>query len=369
MKKLTSILLSGAMLLSSASIAGASYIEGEAPVIQGDIMLLNETDETLAISDNSTEFSHYDEQKTSVSGIVTAVSDEQIELDTYTLNIDELTFIGDFNFNPIDEIKEGDEVTAIISTVQTKSIPPQSYAFYVLAKTEEASEAPIFATVQSVSDEFISTEKFNLTYKDVPTSMFRIRSIIQPQDITPGSEIAFYTDMMTMSIPAIANPSKIVVLNLAGLTEVEYLQENNILLGTENGLELTREVTRAEAVTFLSRVSTGSRATAHTDVLADDFNDVPSTHWAYSTINWAHSSGIIDGIDDGNFAPDNTVSGRQFVKMLLSMMGDKDVTIENAYEKGVEAGIVTYTVNSQVERDVNLTRNDVSILLYNAIEK
>lgn len=368
MKKITSILILSAMLLSSAGIANASYIEGEAPIIQGDIMLLNETD-AAPIAEDDSAASLFDDRKTSVSGTVTAVSDEQIELDSYTLNINDLTFIGDYNFNPVEEIKEGDEVTAIVSTAQTRSIPPQSYAFYVLVKTEEASEAPIFAEVQSVSDEFICTEKFNLTYKDVPTSMFRVKSILQSQDITPGSEIAFYTDMMTMSIPAIANPSKIVVLKLAGRVEAEYLQENNILLGTENGLELTRAVTRAEAVTFLSRVSTDTRATAHTDVLTDDFNDVPETHWAYKTINWAHSNGIIDGIGDGNFAPDNTVSGRQFVKMLLSMMGDKEVTIENAYEKGVEAGIVTYTVNSQVERDVNLTRNDVSILLYNAIEK
>lgn len=367
MKKLTSILLSATMLLSASTLVNANYIEGGEDIIQGDIMLINETDETMPIAEGTElEVPQYNVPKMTTTGTVVAVSENQIELDSYTLNISDYTFLGDYNFNPIEEVKVGDEVTAIISMAQTMSIPPQSYAFYVLVKTEEAQNAPFFATVESVDGEFINTANYQITYKDVETSMFKVRSIIMPQDITPGSEIAFYTDMMTMSIPAQTNPSKIVVLDLAGEVEVSYLQENGILLGTENGLELTREVTRAEAVTFLSRISVAARAT--TD-LAATFEDVTESHWAYNTINWAHNAGIIEGVGDGKFAPNATVSGKQFVKMLLSMKGDTEVTIENAYEKGIEAGIITYSVDAQVSNDAELTRNDVSILLYNAIEK
>lgn len=367
MKKLTSILLSTTMLLSASSLAGANYIEGGEDIIQGDIMLINETDETMPITEGTElEVPEYNVPKMTTTGTVIAVSENQIELDGYTLNISDYTFVGDYNFNPIEEVKVGDEVTAIISMAQTMSIPPQSYAFYVLVKTEEAQNAPFFATVTSVADGFINTENYQLSYENAETTMFKVRRMIQAQDITPGTEIAFYTDMMTMSIPALANPSKIVVLNLAGEVEVSYLQENGILLGTENGLELSREVTRAEAVTFLSRISAVSRA--NTDALST-FEDVAETHWAYNTINWAHNAGIIEGVGEGKFAPNETVSGKQFVKMLLSMKGDNEVTIENAYDKGIEAGIITYSVDAQVANDADLTRNDVSILLYNAIEK
>lgn len=358
MKKLTSILLSLSMLAATSAVFATE-----------DVMLINEPVDLISAPIEE-EVTSIDSEKMMAAGIVKSVSDTQIELEDLVLNISDYTYIGDYNFNPIEKVKEGDEVVAIVSTAQTRSLPAQTYAFYVLVKTEESQLSPIYTTVGSVDDEYIYTQdgNYELTYADADVSMFKVRSIIKANELTEGSEIVFYSDVMTMSIPALANPSKILILSVEGSEEAAYLQQNGILLGTDKGLELTKNVTRAEAVTFLSRINSDEDK----DVLGattDKFNDVSESHWAFDTIHWAKGAGIIDGTGEGKFSPDNTVTGRQFVKMLLSMNGVEDVTIENAFDKGLEAEIITDNVLAKVDNDVSLTRNDVSILLYNAITK
>ena len=362
MNKLTSILLSLTILAGAASVFAA----------EEDVMLINNAEENVELISEETEAQvpSLDSEKMMASGIVKAVSDTQIELEDLVLNISDYTYIGDYNFNPIEEVKVGDEIVALISTAQTRSLPPQSYAFYVLVKTEEAQTAPIYTTVGAVEDGFIKSQdgNYEITYETAEVSMFKVRSIIQAKDLTEGSEIVFYSDIMTMSIPALANASKILVLSVEGSEEASYLQQNGILLGTDKGLELTKNVTRAEAVTFLSRINSDEDKEV-LGATTEKFNDVAEDHWAFDTIHWAKGAGIIDGTGEGKFSPNNNVTGRQFVKMLLSMNGVEDVTIENAFDKGLEAEIITDNVLAKVDNDVNLTRNDVSILLYNAITK
>lgn len=374
MKKLTSILISATMLLST-TLASAIYIEGQDPIVQDDIMLLSSDTPVIMPADaENAEVPAMDLQKCVAQGTVKAVTDTQIELDEITLNISDYTYLGDYNLNPIEAVKEGDEVYAIVSNAQTMSIPPQAYAYYVLVKTEEAQKAPFYAVVDSVDEKSILTadNQYSLSFEDTSIEMFKTKNIIEAKDLTKGSEIVFYVDALTRSIPAYGNPSHIKVLRVAEATEevevspAEFLQTAGILKGTDKGLELDREVTRAEAATFLSRIAPKDQI--QTKMLAT-FEDVSKDHWAYETITWALNAGVVEGEGEGKFNPDATVTGKQFVKMLLATKGVQDVTIENAYEKGVEAGIVTDNTDAQVQNDEALTRNDVSILLYNAIEK
>lgn len=47
------------------------------------------------------------------------------------------------------------------------------------------------------------------------------------------------------------------------------------------------------------------------------FADVAPSHWAYNAIKKLKDAGIIDGVGDGRFEPDSTVTREQFLKMLL----------------------------------------------------
>lgn len=47
------------------------------------------------------------------------------------------------------------------------------------------------------------------------------------------------------------------------------------------------------------------------------FSDVPQSHWAYETINELTNKGVINGMGDGTFAPEGTVTREQFMKLLV----------------------------------------------------
>lgn len=49
---------------------------------------------------------------------------------------------------------------------------------------------------------------------------------------------------------------------------------------------------------------------------ASEFTDVSSTHWAHDSINWCAEQNIVNGIGNGAFAPNDTLTGAQFSVML-----------------------------------------------------
>lgn len=55
-------------------------------------------------------------------------------------------------------------------------------------------------------------------------------------------------------------------------------------------------------------------ATASTN---QSFKDVPATHWAYNAIMWMTRNGILNGVGEGRFKPDDSVTREQFAKMMV----------------------------------------------------
>ncbi len=71
---------------------------------------------------------------------------------------------------------------------------------------------------------------------------------------------------------------------------------------------------------------------------AADFSDVPQSHWAYDYVSRLSEKGIINGMGDGTFQPDQKVTREQFIKMLVCSI---DNTPDNSTASGlydVEAG-------------------------------
>lgn len=136
------------------------------------------------------------------------------------------------------------------------------------------------------------------------------------------------------------------------------LVELDILKGTDKGLELTRKITRAEAVTLIHRVS----GAAIEDIAYETppFDDMKG-HWAQGIVEAYHRYGYVDGTGAGTFTPDRTVTGREFVKMLLAVMGYDGITLENAYDRGVDIGLLqNENTKLPVEENRELTREDAA---------
>ncbi|MEG2857802.1 MAG: serpin family protein, partial [Clostridia bacterium] len=148
------------------------------------------------------------------------------------------------------------------------------------------------------------------------------------------------------------------------INEALALQKLGILKGTHNGLDLSKPVTRAEAVTFISRIS----GAVFTDIApaSPSFDDIKG-HWASDIIEKFNRAGYVGGTSDRTFTPERTVSGKEFVKILLSVMGYSDVTIDNAYGTAVDAGVLANDFSkSAVSNNRELLRSDIVRILFDS---
>ena len=133
-----------------------------------------------------------------------------------------------------------------------------------------------------------------------------------------------------------------------------------------------KEITRAEAAKMVVNVL-GPKKTAAAENMAgkSDFADVAGSHWASGYIAQGVALGYINGVGNGNFAPDDNVTFGQMVKMLVSAAGyDRKATLAGGWPNGyISVGgdiDLTDDVNGYAY-DQNLTRGDAAILLYNAL--
>jgi len=150
------------------------------------------------------------------------------------------------------------------------------------------------------------------------------------------------------------------------IESAEKLAEMDLFFGTEKGYELEREVTRAEALTMIDRL-TGIGEYHDGYTAAPYFVDMKG-HWAENTANLYGMLGYVHGTGDKCFTPERTVSGKEFLKILLSAMEYPEVSLEGAYELGVESGILDDKYSKAVVYgDYALLRSDVARISFNAL--
>lgn len=160
--------------------------------------------------------------------------------------------------------------------------------------------------------------------------------------------------------------------NTANYTEaVSILSNLNIIKGYEDGtFRPDNTITRAEAATVLVR-TLGMEEVAQGNAGATAFTDVPSDHWASGYINTAYNQGIIDGMGNGIFAPEENVKFEQMVKMLVAALGyTPKATANGGYPTGYlsvasQEGI-TKGATGTTGKDA--TRSTVAKLVYNSLE-
>jgi hypothetical protein len=123
------------------------------------------------------------------------------------------------------------------------------------------------------------------------------------------------------------------------------------------------------AVILISAMPGAAASTAIT--IAPTFSDVPTTHWAYDSIQYCYSNGLVKGVTETTFSPSSDLTGTQFIVLLGRCAFEEDVeaattatdTWSSAYirvakEKGVLDG-VTYVENAPI------TRYEMAQLIYN----
>ncbi len=100
--------------------------------------------------------------------------------------------------------------------------------------------------------------------------------------------------------------------------DAAFLQALDILRGTGNGLELDRELTRAQAATLCVRLL-GGEADALDHPRSSPFTDVPA--WARPYVGWLYEQGVTNGTGDTTYTPNRPVTHREFCLFLTRALG------------------------------------------------
>lgn len=147
-------------------------------------------------------------------------------------------------------------------------------------------------------------------------------------------------------------------------SEAESLQQQGLLQGNENGLDLLKPLTRAEAVTLLIRAMGLEDQTSNYKV--SHFADIASDNWASPYAALAKEEGITNGISDTEFAPDDPVTADQFATFTLRATGESDFDYTQGMQILIDRGIITEEESETMDL---FTRGDMAKIIYEAREK
>ena len=126
---------------------------------------------------------------------------------------------------------------------------------------------------------------------------------------------------------------------------VKYVYENNLMQGTGAGFEPDSKMSRAMLVTVLYRMANPDKKSAE-----HNFMDVPANDWYSEALAWASESGIVNGINQTQFAPSSDVSREQMAVIIYRF-----------------AKIMGYDVSDKADISTFADTNDISDFAFDAV--
>lgn len=112
------------------------------------------------------------------------------------------------------------------------------------------------------------------------------------------------------------------------------------------------------------------------------FSDIANLDWAIKPINYLYNKGVIDGTGDGKFSPNNNIKREEIVKIIINAFGlynenatstFKDMSVNDWYYSFIasaqEQGVVSGITDTEFGVGRQVTRQDMSVMIYNAALK
>ena len=147
--------------------------------------------------------------------------------------------------------------------------------------------------------------------------------------------------------------------------EVKFLSALNIMRGYPDGKFLPYEnITRAEFATVAVKL-TGTDV----HVSENTFSDVSKDHWAYNAIEACYENGLINGVEEGVYAPEEYITYEQAIKIMVCAVGyDALAKKRGGYPDGyisvaTQLGMLKGVSNT----DGMITRGDIAKLVYQTL--
>ncbi|MCD8373387.1 MAG: S-layer homology domain-containing protein [Clostridia bacterium] len=107
---------------------------------------------------------------------------------------------------------------------------------------------------------------------------------------------------------------------------------------------------------------------------ASSFSDVVSGHWAYNYVEYCYGQGIVEGVGNGKFDPDATLTRAQFITMMGRATYESEVQAQTTSSDSWYSGYVRYLSNKgyldgiatdEASLNQGMPRQEMAQLLYN----
>lgn len=160
----------------------------------------------------------------------------------------------------------------------------------------------------------------------------------------------------------------------ADTNKISELQQKNIVAGRDGGdLALDKTLTRAEFIKLLVHASKLEYMLDQTDLNTHSFLDVTSKHWAFKYIELMKKLGVANGMPDGKFHPDNSISYEEVVAF-ISRLDKNFVDNQVSSDANWAAKYIDYAKSNGFTADVNISdfknasiRKSVFEIIYNSL--
>ncbi len=147
------------------------------------------------------------------------------------------------------------------------------------------------------------------------------------------------------------------------------LYELTLIEGTDKGLELDKELTRAEAAAFIVKMIGDKDVVLGKTYVLSAFSDVIGDEWFVPYVAYCYDEGIIDGYPDGTFRANVAVSEKEFLKMALLAVGVEGTDWADIFEAAYDKGLVLDSAyESKVNDDTDFVRGNVVNIITNSLE-
>jgi hypothetical protein len=176
--------------------------------------------------------------------------------------------------------------------------------------------------------------------------------------------------ILSTAVPAFAAPATTVN------EKAEALNYLSLLQGSASGdYMLDKPLLRSQAATFIVRLLGRVNHVEENkfDYAITRVPDVPIDSWYAPYVGYCTTQGIIAGNGEGYFEPDENISEKAFLKLLLTALGYEygvDFNWSNVFQKAYEAGLVTdISYLTKTADNNNYLRADVVNAMYNALTR
>ena len=119
----------------------------------------------------------------------------------------------------------------------------------------------------------------------------------------------------------------------------QMLYELGLFMGTDQGFELGRTMTRAEAAVMITRLLGGEQEALEKNYKTS-FNDVPD--WAAPYVGWLYKQGLTKGISTKQYGSQSAITFAQYCVMLARQFVDQNWSFEEVAQSGYVASTEEY---------------------------